>query len=53
MMMMMMMMVMMIIVIKQINLEKGPVNQVNSLVPEAHGLDLVLQRLNKQAKDYK
>ena len=35
------------------HLEKGPVNQVNSLVPEAHGLDPVLQRLNKQAKDYK
>ena len=25
----------------------------NSLVPKAHGLDPVLQRLNKQAKDYK
>ena len=33
--------------------EKGSVNEVNSLVPKAHGLDPVLQRLNKQAKDYK
>ena len=33
--------------------QKGSVNQVNSLVPKAHGLDPVLQRLDKQAKDYK
>ena len=33
--------------------EKSSVNEVNFLVPKAHGLDPVLQRLNKQAKDYK
>ena len=32
--------------------QKGPVNQVNSLVPKVHGLDSVLLRLNNQAKDY-
>ena len=32
--------------------QKGPVNQVNSLVLKVHGLDSVLLRLNNQAKDY-
>ena len=32
--------------------QKGPVNQVNSLVPKVHGLDSVLLRLNNQAKGY-
>ena len=32
--------------------QKGPVNQLNSLVPKVHGLDSVLLRLNNQAKDY-
>ena len=32
--------------------QKGPVNQVNSLVPKVHGLDSVLLRLNNQAKNY-
>ena len=32
--------------------QKGPVNQVNSLVPKVHGLDSVLLTLNNQAKDY-
>ena len=32
--------------------QKGPVNQVNSLVPKVHGLDSVLLRLNNQAENY-
>ena len=32
--------------------QKGSIKQVNSLVPKAHVLNLVLQRLIKQAKDY-
>ena len=32
--------------------QKGSVNQANSLLLENHGLDSVLQRLNKKAKDY-
>ena len=32
--------------------QKGSVNQTNSLLLVGHGLDSVLQRLNKKAKDY-
>ena len=33
--------------------QEGSVNQANSLLLEGHGLDSVLQRLNKKAKDFK
>ena len=32
--------------------QEGSVNQANSLLLEGHGLDSVLQRLNKKAKDF-
>ena len=35
------------------HVQKESFSQVNSLVPKVHCLDSVLQRLNKQAKDYK
>ena len=33
--------------------QEGSVNRANSLLLEGHGLDSVLQRLNKKAKDFK
>ena len=32
--------------------QEGSINQANSLLLEGHGLDSVLQRLNKKAKDF-